>query len=84
MTPRPVLSWVDGTSRAAIVRCAQPLVGIGGKKSVADEHLFVEISNANPNKRGVARQAASRRRRARLRMLELEGPRARGLGCLGA
>ena len=54
VTPRPVLSWVDGTSRAAIVRCAQPLVGITGQKSPADERLFVHMSMCNPNDRRIA------------------------------
>ena len=37
----PVLSWFDHSSHAAIVRCAQPLIGIGGNKSAArHEHLL--------------------------------------------
>ena len=38
----------------AQVRCAQPLVGITGQKSPADERLFVQMSMSNPNVRGIA------------------------------
>ena len=50
----PALSWFNKETQAAIVRCAQPLVGLGGKKSQADEELFDEIIKANPQNRGIA------------------------------
>lgn len=50
----PALSWYDSESQAAIVRCAQPLVGALGKKSVADEAYFDEIIKANTQNRGIA------------------------------
>jgi hypothetical protein len=51
----PALSWFDGVdhgdnpdgkgpSHAAILRCAQPLVGITGKKSPHDERLFHQVA----------------------------------------
>lgn len=43
----PSLSWIHPENKAAIVRCAQPLVGLTGKKSEADEKLFTEIQKAN-------------------------------------
>ena len=53
----PALSWFDGINHgdseptfAAIVRCAQPLVGITGKKSPYDERLFHMIAEANPTR----------------------------------
>ena len=50
----PALSWLHPENRAAIVRCAQPLVGITGKKSEADEKLFTEIQKANGGQKGVS------------------------------
>lgn len=50
----PSLSWLHPENRAAIVRCAQPLVGITGKKSEADEKLFTEIQRANGGGNGVS------------------------------
>ena len=50
----PALSWFDSNSQAAIVRCAQPLVGALGKKSIADEEYFDEIIKANTQNRGIA------------------------------
>jgi hypothetical protein len=50
----PVLSWIDSESQAAIVRCAQPLVGLTGKKSEADEQYFDCIIRANPQDRGMS------------------------------
>lgn len=40
----PCLSWRHPTNQAVIVRCAQPLVGLTGKKSPADEKLFLDIT----------------------------------------
>ena len=50
----PALSWFDQESQAAIVRCAQPLVGALNKKSVADEEYFDDIIKANAQNRGIA------------------------------
>eukprot|EP01043_Picozoa_sp_COSAG02_P006595 COSAG02_NODE_189_length_30109_cov_71.135855_8_plen_1727_part_00 len=50
----PVLSWIHPTSHAAIVRCAQPLVGVRGQKSEADERLFALIASANPESQSIA------------------------------
>ena len=43
----PVLSWLHKESQAAIVRCSQPLVGVSGKKSTADEKYIQYIMDAN-------------------------------------
>ena len=45
----PTLSWFDRTTDTAIIRCAQPLVGITGKKSPADARLFDKMTKANSN-----------------------------------
>eukprot|EP01043_Picozoa_sp_COSAG02_P031394 COSAG02_NODE_2047_length_10013_cov_3.500403_3_plen_1212_part_00 len=45
----PVLSWYDKETDAAIVRCAQPLVGMSGRKSAADAELFDHMTRANSN-----------------------------------
>ena len=50
----PALSWLHPKTRAAIVRCAQPLVGVMGRKSEADERLFKFIAQANPVSQSVA------------------------------
>ena len=47
----PALSWMHPDSRAAVVRCAQPLVGITGKKSPADEKLFYLMRESLPVKK---------------------------------
>lgn len=43
----PVLSWIHPHSQAAIVRCSQPLVGVSGKKSSADEKYLQMVMDAN-------------------------------------
>ena len=43
----PVLSWIHPLSQAAIVRCSQPLVGVAGKRSQADEKYIQMIMDAN-------------------------------------
>lgn len=43
----PVLSWLHKESQAAIVRCSQPLVGVSGRKSPADEKYIQMIMDAN-------------------------------------
>ena len=50
----PSFSWVHPANGAAIVRCAQPLVGLTGKKSEADEKLFTDIQKANGGGNGVS------------------------------
>lgn len=50
----PVLSWIHPASHAAIVRCAQPLVGVRGQKSEADERLFALIASANAESQSIA------------------------------
>jgi hypothetical protein len=50
----PALSWIHPTSHAAIVRCAQPLVGVTGQKSEADERLFALIASCNPESQSIA------------------------------
>ena len=50
----PALSWLHPSSHAAIVRCAQPLVGVLGRKSEADERLFALIAAANPESQSIA------------------------------
>lgn len=43
----PVLSWLHPESQASITRCAQPLVGVGGKRSREDERYAQLIMDAN-------------------------------------
>lgn len=43
----PVLSWIHPKSQAALCRCSQPLVGVGGKRSRDDEHYIQLIMDAN-------------------------------------
>lgn len=43
----PVLSWLHKESQAAIVRCSQPMVGVSGRKSTADENYIQYIMDAN-------------------------------------
>ncbi|XP_048270601.1 myotubularin-related protein 2 isoform X4 [Bombus affinis] len=43
----PVLSWIHPESQATITRCAQPLVGVGGKRSREDERYVQLIMDAN-------------------------------------
>ncbi|XP_050293945.1 myotubularin-related protein 2 [Anthonomus grandis grandis] len=43
----PVLSWIHPESQATITRCAQPLVGVGGKRCREDEHYIQLIMDAN-------------------------------------
>lgn len=43
----PVLSWIHQKSQAAITRCSQPLVGVGGKRSADDELFLNYIMEAN-------------------------------------
>lgn len=43
----PVLSWIHLESQATITRCAQPLVGVGGKRSREDERYVQLIMDAN-------------------------------------
>ena len=46
----PVLSWLHPESLASITRCSQPLVGVAGKRSAADErmiqvrHIFIHCN----------------------------------------
>ena len=48
-----MLCWWDPATQAAIVRCAQPLVGLMGNTSVADERMFDAINDANPAVSGI-------------------------------
>ncbi|XP_057340211.1 myotubularin-related protein 2 isoform X1 [Microplitis mediator] len=43
----PVLSWIHPESQATITRCAQPLVGVAGKRSREDERYVQLIMDAN-------------------------------------
>lgn len=43
----PVLSWIHPENRAAIMRCSQPLVGVGGKRSRDDERYLDIIRETN-------------------------------------
>uniref|UniRef100_A0A182VV39 phosphatidylinositol-3,5-bisphosphate 3-phosphatase n=1 Tax=Anopheles minimus TaxID=112268 RepID=A0A182VV39_9DIPT len=43
----PVLCWIHPKSLATITRCSQPLVGVGGKRSDADETYINLIMEAN-------------------------------------
>lgn len=43
----PVLSWLHKESQAALVRCSQPLVGVSGKRSSADEKYLQMIMDCN-------------------------------------
>ncbi|KAL1491072.1 hypothetical protein ABEB36_011725 [Hypothenemus hampei] len=43
----PVLSWIHPESQATITRCAQPLVGVSGKRCREDEHYIQLIMDAN-------------------------------------
>lgn len=43
----PVLSWIHPESQATITRCAQPLVGVSGKRSREDERYIQLIMDAN-------------------------------------
>lgn len=42
-----VLSWIHPESQATITRCAQPLVGVSGKRSRDDEAYIQHIMDAN-------------------------------------
>ncbi|XP_069952825.1 phosphatidylinositol-3,5-bisphosphate 3-phosphatase MTMR2 isoform X5 [Cherax quadricarinatus] len=44
---RQVLSWIHPESQATITRCAQPLVGVSGKRSRDDEAYIQHIMDAN-------------------------------------
>jgi myotubularin-related protein 1/2 len=43
----PILSWLHPETQASITRCAQPLVGVTGKRSPADEKYLQMIMDAN-------------------------------------
>lgn len=43
----PVLSWIHPESQATITRCAQPQVGVGGRRSREDERYVQLIMDAN-------------------------------------
>lgn len=43
----PVLSWLHPESQASLTRCAQPLVGVSGKRSREDERYVQMIMDAN-------------------------------------
>lgn len=43
----PVLCWIHPKSLATITRCSQPLVGVSGKRSEADETYINYIMEAN-------------------------------------
>lgn len=43
----PVLSWIHPKSLATITRCSQPLVGVGGKRSLDDEQYITAIMESN-------------------------------------
>lgn len=43
----PVLSWLHPESQASLTRCAQPLVGVPGKRSREDERYVQMIMDAN-------------------------------------
>lgn len=43
----PILSWLHPESQASLTRCAQPLVGVGGKRSREDERYVQMIMDAN-------------------------------------
>lgn len=43
----PVLSWLHPESQASLTRCAQPLVGVGGRRSREDERYVQLIMDAN-------------------------------------
>uniref|UniRef100_A0AAR2KE34 Phosphatidylinositol-3,5-bisphosphate 3-phosphatase MTMR2 n=1 Tax=Pygocentrus nattereri TaxID=42514 RepID=A0AAR2KE34_PYGNA len=43
----PVLSWLHPESQAAVVRCSQPMSGVGGKRCKDDEKLLQAIMDAN-------------------------------------
>lgn len=47
MWPLQVLSWIHPESQATITRCAQPLVGVSGKRSRDDEAYIQHIMDAN-------------------------------------
>ncbi|XP_044019840.1 myotubularin-related protein 2 isoform X3 [Aphidius gifuensis] len=43
----PILSWIHCESQATITRCAQPLVGVSGRRSREDERYVQLIMDAN-------------------------------------
>lgn len=43
----PVLSWLHPESQASLTRCAQPMVGVSGKRSKDDERYVQMIMDAN-------------------------------------
>ncbi|XP_040575019.1 phosphatidylinositol-3,5-bisphosphate 3-phosphatase MTMR6 [Lepeophtheirus salmonis] len=45
----PVLTYLHRQNGAAIIRCAQPLVGIAGSRSAADEAYVELLRKASPN-----------------------------------
>jgi myotubularin-related protein 1/2 len=44
----PVVVWMHPVTRATLSRCAQPLVGLKGKRSETDEKLFEILRELNP------------------------------------
>lgn len=49
-----VLTWVNPDTHAAILRCAQPLVGITGNHCEADERLLRAVNESNASADGLA------------------------------
>lgn len=43
----PVLSWLHPETQASIIRCSQPLIGIGNKRCRQDENYIQMIMDAN-------------------------------------
>ncbi|OWJ99629.1 hypothetical protein Celaphus_00009605, partial [Cervus elaphus hippelaphus] len=43
----PVLSWIHPENKTVIVRCSQPLVGMGGKRNKEDERYLDVIRETN-------------------------------------
>ena len=49
----PAVVWVHPITRASLSRCAQPLVGIKGKRSELDEKLVYSLRTQNPSNSNV-------------------------------
>lgn len=46
----PALSWISPRTKATITRCAQPRVGMLGKRSEADENYMQALVQATPSR----------------------------------
>lgn len=60
----PALSWLHPRNKASLTRCAQPRVGITGKRSAEDEKFISQLMNITPSRAKVQIADARPRRNA--------------------